>query len=191
MFSEAGIPINPQMSLQPIIASLRQGPKPLGSSVKAVELKAFEENLAATADLIKQARRQICIYSRDLEHDIYGRSEIIEAFKQFAINSRDGRAQIIIQDAIAVRSRSHALLNLAQRLPSSFLFRTPVEPEDLQYPSVFLINDHEGYIFRLLGDRYEANWSPALPARTRQLSEAFERMWQRSLPCTEFRALGL
>jgi hypothetical protein len=170
---------------------LRQGPKPLKPSVKAVELNTFETNLTATAELIKQARRKICIYSRDLEHELYGRSEIVEALKQFAINSRDGCAQIIVQDTIAVRIRPHPLLNLAQRLPSSFLFRTPAEPEDLRYPSVFLINDSEGYIFRLLGDRYEANWSPALPARTRQLSEAFERMWQRSLPCTEFRRLGL
>jgi hypothetical protein len=164
---------------------------PLKPSVKAVELNSFEAYLAATAELIKQARRQICIYSRDLEHELYGHSEIIEALKQFAINSRDGCAQIIVQDPLAVRSRPHPLLNLAQRLPSSFLFRTPVEPEDLQYPSTFLTNDREGYIFRLLGDHYEANWSTTLPARTRQLSEAFERMWQRSQSCTEFRMLGL
>ena len=170
---------------------LRQGSMPLKPSVKAVELNTFEANIAATADLIKQARRQICIYSRNLEHEFYGHSEIVEALKRFGINSRDGCAQIIVQDTLAVRSRPHPLLNLAQRLPSSFLFRTPVEPEDCQYPSVFLINDCEGYIFRLLGDRYEANWSPTLPARRRQLSEAFERMWQRSLPCSEFRMLGL
>ena len=163
----------------------------LKPSVEAVELKTFETNLAAMAELIKQARRQICIYSRDLEHELYGSSEIVEALKQFAFNSHDGCVQIIVQDTLAVRSRPHPLLNLAQRLPSSFLFRTPVEPEDSQYPSVFLINDCEGYIFRLLGDRYEANWSPTLPARTLQLSEAFERMWQRSLPCIEFRMLGL
>ena len=171
--------------------SLRQGSMPLKPLVKAVELNTFESNLEATAELNKQARRRICIYSRDLEHELYGRSEIVKALKQFAINSRDSCAQIIIQDARAMPSHPHPLLNLAQRLPSSFLFRTPVEPEDLQYPSVFLINDCDGYIFRLLGDRYEANWSPTLPARTRQLSEAFERMWQRSLPCTEFRMLGL
>ncbi len=160
-------------------------------SIKAVEINTFESNLAATVELIKQARRRICIYSRDLEHELYGHSEIVEALKQFGINSRDGCAQIIVQDSIAVRSRPHPLLNLAQRLSSSFLFRTPVEPEDLQYPSVFLINDREGYIFRQLGERYEANWSPTLPARSRQLSETFERLWQRSLVCTEFRTLGL
>jgi len=170
---------------------LRQRAMPLKTPVEAVEVNTLEANIAATAELIRQARRQLCIYSRDLEHELYGHSEIVDALKQFGINSRDGCAQFIIQDTLAVRSRPHPLLNLAQRLPSSFLFRTPVELEDCQYPSVFLVNDREGYIFRLLGDRYEGNWSPTQPARTRQLAETFERMWNRSLPCTEFRMLGL
>jgi hypothetical protein len=170
---------------------MRQGAMPLKPSVKAVEFNTFETTLTATVELIKQARRKICIYSPDLEHELYGHNEVVEALKQFGINSRDGCAQIIVQDPIAVRSRQHPLLSLAQRLSSSFLFRMPVEPEDLQYPSAFLINDCEGYIFRLLNDRYDATWSPTLPARARQLSENFERMWQRALPCTEFRTLAL
>lgn len=171
---------------------LRHGALALKPSIDPVTLSSFEDNLTAHAELIKQARRQICIYSRDLEPELFGHSEIVEALKQFGINSRDGCAQIIVQNTSSLRSRrQHPLLNLAQRLSSSFLFRTPVEQEDLQYPSAFLTNDREGYIFRLQGDRYEANWSPTLPARTRQLANDFERMWQRSLPYTEFRSLGL
>ena len=85
----------------------------LKPSVKAVELNTFETNLVATVELIKQARRQICIYSRDLEHEFYGRGEIVEALKQFAFNSHDGCAQIIVQDVLAARIRPHPLLNLA------------------------------------------------------------------------------
>jgi hypothetical protein len=169
----------------------RQGIKPLKPSVDAIELDNVETNLVATVEVIKQARRKICIYSRDLEHELYANNEVVDALKYFVINSRGGCVQIILQDTLAVRSRPHPLLSLAERLSSSFLFRKPVETEDLQYPSVFLINDCEGYIFRLVGERYEANWSPTQPARTRQLSEIFERMWERSSPCAEFRRLGL
>lgn len=90
-----------------------------------------------------------------------------------------------------MRSKSHPLLELAQRLPSTFQFRMPVEPEDFQYPSAFLVNDRDGYLFRQFGSRYQGNWSPAQPGRNRQLSEEFDRLWQRFLPCTEFRALSL
>jgi len=170
---------------------MHQGSAQLKPSVKAVEINTLEATVTATVELIKLARRKVCLYSPDLEHELYGHSEIIEALKHFAINSRDGCAQIIIQDPIAVRSRQHPLLNLAQRLSSSFLFRMPVEQDDLQYPSAFLINDREGYLFRQVNDRYIATWSPSIPARTRQLSEHFEQMWQRAVPCTEFRTLGI
>jgi hypothetical protein len=66
--------------------SLRQGHMPLKPLVKAAELNTFETNLAATAELIKQACSQNCIYSRDLDHELYGHSEIVEALKQFGIN---------------------------------------------------------------------------------------------------------
>lgn len=161
------------------------------SSVNAVELKTFEDILVATLTIISEARRRLCLYSRDLEYDLYGHAEVIKALKQFAIQSRDGCAEIVVQDTTAMRAKPHPLFELAHRLPSSFLFRMPVEPEDLQYPSAFIINDRDGYLFRQFGDRYLGNWSPILPGRNRQLADEFERFWQRFQPCPEFRTLSL
>ena len=84
-----------------------------------------------------------------------------------------------------------ALLGLAQRMTSVFQFRTPVDDVDLQIASAFLANDRDGYLFRALGSRWEGDWSPANPARTRQLVDHFGRVWERSRPCSEFRALGI
>jgi predicted GNAT family N-acyltransferase len=191
-FTEADIPHQAmRLELQPAIEAARPAAVPRPPSVKAVEFGTLQAAAAATLQLIAQARRRICIYSRDLEYGLYGQNEIVAALKQFAIKSRDGGALIIVQDTAVIRSQPHPLLELAQRLPSFIQFRTPEEPEDLQYPSAFLANDRDGYLFRLLGSRYEGDWSPALPARNRQLSEEFERVWQRSRPCTEFRALGI
>jgi len=96
-----------------------------------------------------------------------------------------------VQDTTTVIGQAHPLIELAQRLPSSFQFRTPIEPEDLQYSSAFIFNDRGGYLFRLFGDRYAGVWSPALPSRNRQLAEEFDRFWQRCEPCTAFRALNI
>jgi predicted GNAT family N-acyltransferase len=191
-FTEGGIPHQAmRLALQPAITAPRPVAKPRAASVEAVSIDTLQDNTAAAIQLIAQARRRLCIYSRDLEFGLYGKSEIMEALKRFAIHSRDGGALIIVQDTIAVRSRPHPLLELAQRLPSSIQFRTPVEEEDLQNPAAFLVNDRDGYLFRLLGSRYQGDWSPVLPKRNRQLAEEFERVWQRSRPCTEFRALGI
>ena len=107
------------------------------------------------------------------------------------INSGGGNVLIIIQDTLAVRSQPHLLIDLTQRLPSAFLLRTPVEADDLQYPSAYIINDRDGYLFRQQSSNYLGVWSPSMPSRNRQLTEEFERLWQRCRACTEFRALGL
>ncbi|WP_031434106.1 GNAT family N-acetyltransferase [Methylomarinum vadi] len=190
-FIEAGIPhLTMRLKLRPVDKPPRPALKLRSPSVPAARLASIEATLQSTVQLIAESRRQLCIYSRDLEYSLYGQSEVVEALKQFALRSRGESVQIIIQDPAKLRGRSHPLLDLAQKLASFFLIRTPLEEEDLQYPSAFVINDRDGYLFRLAGNRFEGHWSPNLPARNRQLREEFERVWQRSRPCSEFRALG-
>lgn len=180
-----------RLNLQPRAPAVRPLPKVRDESVQAERLDSLESAVAASLQLIGQSRRQICIYSRDLEYAVYGHKDIVQALKQFALQNRNAMVQIIIQEPASLHSSGHPVLDLAQKLTSYFLLRTPVECEDLQYSSAFMVSDLGGYLFRLQGNRYEGHWSPNLPAQNRQLREEFERVWQRSRPCTEFRALGL
>lgn len=192
VFSEVGIAHQAvQIELQPIEKSERPAPKPRSETIEAVRLETIDATLAATLQLINTARRRLYIFSRNLELPLYGNKEIIEALKQFALRCHDGGAQIIIQEPVNLQTQLHPVINLAQRLSSYFLIRTPLENEDIQYLSAYVANDSDGYLFRLQGNRYEGVWSPNLPARNRQLREEFERVWERSRPCTEFRALNL
>jgi predicted GNAT family N-acyltransferase len=192
IFIEANIPHQRMhLTLSPISKATRPPQKPRDALVEIAEFTSFEGALSPILQLINKARRKICIYSPDLEHVMYGRKEIVEALKQFAIQRSGGNVLIIVQDTLAVRSQPHPLLDLAQQLPSIFVFRTPVESNDLQYPSAYLINDRDGYLFRQQSDFYRGVWSANLPSRNKQLFEEFDRVWQRCRPCTEFRALGL
>lgn len=191
-FMEAGIPHQAmRLTLQVQAQSTRPPPPARAPSVEAERLDSIESTLAATLQLINDARRQIHIYSRELEDELYGQTDIVEALKQFVLRNRNSMVEIIVQEPAKLNGRTHPVLELAQRLSSHFLIRTPVEEEHLQYPSAFIVTDSDGYLFRLIGERFEGHWSPNLPARQRQLHEEFERVWQRSRPCTEFRALGL
>jgi hypothetical protein len=176
-----------RLALTPIDPDERPAAVPRGPSVKPIEFDDVETALDATLQLIVKARRQLWIYTRDLEHGIYAQPSIVEALKQFAISGRGGVAQILVQDPITVQHQPHPLIELAQ----TFEFRTPIDPVDMQFPSAFVANDSDGYLFRVLASRFEGNWSPALPARNRQLAEGFDRVWQRCRPCTEFRALEM
>ncbi|NOV28682.1 GNAT family N-acetyltransferase [Methylomonas sp. ZR1] len=191
-FAEAGIPHQAiRLILQPLEQTLRSVLQTREVSVDAVRLETVESTLTATRQLVMAARRQICIYSRDLDFVLYGQKDLVEALKQFTLGNRNASVQIIVQEPASLRHQVHPIVELAQRLPSYFLIRVPDEAEDLQYPSAFIINDSDGYLFRLLGNRYDGHWSPNLPARHRPLREEFERVWQRSSACAEFRALSL
>jgi predicted GNAT family N-acyltransferase len=191
-FEEAGIQHQAmRLELDPLVPSPRAAARPRGTSQAAEDFEGLEATLAGVRSLVLSARRELVIYTRDLEPSIYANPLLVEAFKDFAIAGRGGVAHFIIQDPSVAQRQPHPLLALAQRLPTAFVFRTPQDAEELQYPSVFVANDSDGYLFRLLGSRYEGDWSPALPGRSRQLREQFMRSWERARPCTELRSLGL
>jgi predicted GNAT family N-acyltransferase len=192
IFMEANIAHQPmRLQIEPISTFNRATPKPREPLVEITELNGLDDTIAALQQLIGKALRQICIYSPDLEPVVYGHADIVDALKQFAINSGGGNVQIIVQDTLSIRNQPHPLIDLAQRLPSAFLLRTPVEADDLLYPSAYIINDRDGYLFRQQSSRVTGVWSPTLASRNRQLGEEFERVWQRCRICTEFRSLGL
>jgi predicted GNAT family N-acyltransferase len=192
IFIEAGIPHQSmRLRLQPLATPKRRAVDAGRLSVPAIEFDNLDAAISATLKIITEARRKLGIYTPNLEYPLYGHPDIVTALRQFAIRSENGSARIIVQDAAMARGQAHPLLELAQKRPSAFQFRMPVQPEDLQYSSAYIFNDRGGYLFRLFGDRYIGAWSPSLPGRNRQLTEEFERCWQRFQPCTELRVLNI
>jgi len=147
--------------------------------------------VAATVSIVLRARRSLWIYSRELDPGLFDTAEVLEALRRYGTAGHGGEARILLQDADAVQ-RAHApLLALAQRLPSVFLFREANDPADRAYPSAFVANDSGGYYFRGLGHRFDGETDLEGAGRARQLAESFKPIWERSRPCTEFRALGI
>ena len=191
-FDEAGIEHQAmRRTLAPMAAPERTGIPPRGPSQPVRDFEGLPATTAATLALVQAARRDLWIYTRDLEPALFAQPEVVDALRTFAIAGRGGRVLVLLQEPVSVQGNGHPLLALAQRLSSVFQFRTPVDPVDHQYPSAFVANDRDGYLFRLLGSRFEGDWSPAQPARARQLIEHFGRVWERSRPCNELRALGI
>lgn len=191
-FMEAGIEHQAmRRAIEPLAGPERYPARAREASVPSSEFDSLSVATEATLAIVHAARREMVLFSRDLDPVLYGQPAVLAAFKDFAIAGRGGVVRIVLLDPAAVQGQGHPLLGLAQRMTSVFQFRTPTDDVDLQYPSAFLANDRDGYLFRQLGSRWEGDWSPANPARTRQLLEHFGRVWERSRPCTEFRALGI
>ncbi len=146
---------------------------------------------AAVQALAHGTRRRLCLYSRDLEPGLFDAPEVLDALRRLATRPGAGEIRVLLQDAGAPQRRLAPLLSLAQRLPSVFLFREVHDPVDRNYPSAYAVNDADGYCFRPLGHRFDGEADQDAAGRTRQLREEFAQIWERSRPCTEYRALGL
>jgi len=156
-----------------------------------VAIEDREAAVAHTAALVRAARRGVWVYSRELDPGLFDAPEVLDAMRRFGTAGSGAEARFLLQDAAAPQ-RAHApLLGLAQRLPSVFLFREIADPVDRAYPSAFVANDVGGFYFRGLGHRFDGEADPHGPGRARQLRETFERIWERSRPVGEYRALGI
>ncbi|MET0815529.1 MAG: GNAT family N-acetyltransferase [Pseudoxanthomonas sp.] len=147
--------------------------------------------IAALVAVATHARRALRIYSRELDPGLLDNPAVLEALRRFATATRGGEVQVLVQDAAIPQRTLAPLIALGQRLPSVFAFREVREPVDRAYASAFIANDLGGYYFRNLGHRFDGETDLEGAGRARQLRDEFGRFWERSRPCTEYRALGI
>lgn len=145
--------------------------------------------LAATIAVVRGGRRQLRLYSRDLDPGLLDRAEAMAALRRWATGG--GATQVLLHDVAAPQRALPPLIGLAQRLSSSFEFRVIEEPVDRAYVAAFAVNDTGGWFHRPLGHRFDGETRVDGAARGRQLHAVFEPAWERARPVTEFRALGI
>lgn len=158
------------------------------TSIDAIDSR--DQAVVQTLALIGAARRDICIYTRDLDPALLDSEAALEALKRLAISGRGASIRVLVLDAQAALHRSPRVVALAQRMSSVFAMRVPSE-EDRHYSSAFVLNDTGGYYFRTLGSRYEGEAARYAPGRRAQLQEYFNTVWERAEASEELRSLSL
>jgi len=157
----------------------------------ATAIETREAAVAITTAVAMQARRNLWIYSRELDPGLFDAPEVLEALRRLGVSGHGGEIRILLQDADVPQRKLAPLLPLGQRLPSVFRFREVSDPVDRDYPSAFIANDAGGYYFRDLGHRFDGEADLEGGPRARQLIEAFRPVWERARPVSEYRALGI
>lgn len=190
-FMEAGIP---HRKMRKALGAPDPGRRPRAAPpghASLVELTSDAQVRDLVTDLLGRARREIRVFTRDLEPGLYGDASLLEALRAFATSGRGRTVRFIVVEPERLRAESHPVLPLAQRLSSVFALRTPVDPEDRQAAESYLVIDEVGYVFRPLATRFEGSGCLDGPARARQLAQDFDRRWERARELTELRALGI
>lgn len=163
--------------------------RPLVRARQAID--SLEQARTSVDDIAQAAQHALWIYSDALDPLLFDRAPFVAHCRRIGLSGRRAQLQVLVQNPqIAVRT-GHRLLHLASRLPTAMQFRTPVDSEDRLYPSAFLLNDVQGYLFRPQAQRHEG-WAHAFdPGRHGELLRYFKEVWERSEPHPELRQMSL
>ena len=147
-------------------------------------------NVAAVHKLASSAVHDINIISRNLNHQIFDRSDIVEAFSKFIRKNRNASVRIILFDNTNVIKDGHRLINLADRVPSKITIRKL--PKEYNYYNESLMTaDSKGFIHNPQSDRYEGNVSFNNHIVCTELNKIFTDHWHQSEVSPDLRRVSI
>lgn len=153
-------------------------------------LETLEDNRRAAGEVARVAKRELALFSRDLEPLLYDRDDFISAVQALATRSRMSRIRIIAIDPGPSIRAAHRLVNLAQRF-SSFIEVRRAAHDHAEVSETFLVADETGVLYRPISSRYEGYAGVHLPMEARLHLKTFEGIWTLAEPDVEFRRLGI
>ena len=162
----------------------------LGESGGKIAVHNPEECRLSALQLALQAQNRIEIFSYDLDAPLYNQQSFIEALKQLALRSERSRIRILLQDNGRAQKEGHRLIGLWRRLTSRIELRRP-HPDFIDHQENFLLADGQGYLQWDLSHRYEGVVDFHNPLQTRQYTEFFNDVWERSETDSQLRNLHI
>jgi hypothetical protein len=137
-----------------------------------------------------QARRELCLFTRDLDKAVYDQAGFLDGVKALALRSGMSRVRILLQDHGPVLAQGHRLIELARRLSSSVEIRTPPQ-EWSDHAENFLLADEIAYLHHQEAGNYAATADFFAPLATQRLLRRFDEVWEASQVDSELRRLHL
>ena len=153
-------------------------------------LETLADNRAAAVEVARVAKRELVLFSRDLEPPLYDHEDFIGVVQALATRSRMSRIRIVSIDPGAAVRAGHRLVGLAQRF-SSYIEVRRAARDHAEMAETFLVADEAGVLYRPVSSRYEGYAGTQLPLEARQYLKTFESIWNMAEPDVEFRRLGI
>ncbi|MCG6887611.1 MAG: hypothetical protein LJE74_10405 [Proteobacteria bacterium] len=160
----------------------------LGQDSHQLNLQSSADNVAVTLAMLRQTRRTVDIFSRQLDGRLYDKSEFITLMGQLASRQPRVRIRILLKQVEPLVSHNHRIIELSRKLSSSIHIRL-VHENYKEYNQAFMIFDDRGVIKRQLADRYEGIASFNDPMTARPLGAFFDEVWEISQPDPNLRRL--
>ncbi len=162
----------------------------LGESNDLFHLRNEDDHLIHATGMLRQAKRDLAIFSYDLDPVVFDQLPFVEAFKALALRSRFSRIRVLLQDNTLVLQRGHRLVELAQRLPSVIEIRKPND-DFIDHPENFLLIDDCGYLHRKTPESHLGIACYHNRHRVNRLLALFDDAWEHGSPDRDLARLHL
>jgi|SRR5215469_15098230 len=153
-------------------------------------LTSLGDNREAAVDVAVAAKRELVLFTRDLDPLIYDEEPFLKAVQALATRSRLSRIRVVSIDPGPAIRAGHRLIILAQRF-SSFIEIRRASREHTDMPETFLVADDAALLYRPVATQYEGYVDLAAPPAARQCLKSFAGVWEEAEPDAEFRQLGI
>lgn len=160
----------------------------LGKDAEPIQITSCADNRIAAVALVRQGKRYLHIFSRDLDHAVYDSIAFVNVVRTLATYSRYSQIRILVQNSERIIKSGHRLVQLAHRLSSFIQVRKP-GPDYQSINEAFLVVDKLGMLHRKMNDRYEGVVNFHAPLEAAALVRLFDEVWERSEPDPEMRRL--
>lgn len=170
--------------------SWQPAPFTLGETVELQRFGNAEQARALLLPLLQQARRNLCLFTPDLEPWLYNHSLIQDACRAFLLGHPHNRLRILLRDSSRAIRDGHRLLALSRRLSSNLQIRK-LHPEQPVEEVAFLLADDRGLLIRPELDQYTGYALYNDPGRSRLRQAQFDQAWDYSILDPDLRSFLL
>ena len=153
-------------------------------------VETLADNRRSAAAVAAVAKRELALFSHDLEPLLYGEEDFLKVVQALATRSRMSRIRIVCKDPGASIRASHRLIAMAQRF-SSYVEVRRASKDHEQLTETFLVADEEAVLYRPVATAYEGYAGTHAPTEARKFLRQFTDIWDKAEPDPEFRRLGI
>ncbi|UHD14987.1 DUF7931 domain-containing protein [Thiocapsa bogorovii] len=140
--------------------------------------------------IAQTARRELLVFDRTLDCDLYNAQTFVEAVKRLALARPDAPVRVLLSYPEQGVKNVNQVVELAQRLTSRIAIRRLVDDLPVR-PDAFLIADERTYLKRPLAEGSEGIADMHGRVEARRLRNDFEQMWEHAEIHVELRRLHL
>ena len=145
----------------------------------------------AVRTLILGSTQRVYLITQAMEPEFYDDVELTQHLSSLATQNRYTDIRIITHDSRVAAARGHALIRLAQSLPSFVSIRNTVIPSHKSFKESWLIVDQGAFMRLRIPSRYEGYFELDNKLECRDMRDEFHDYWEAAQPDPNTRRLGI